>query len=132
VTTSPAQPSDDPPSKPKFLSPFDEAGVPPPDSMFVEDKPPAPLIVPAPSIKTPDIKLGDDIEVKLNNQRHNLASHLLWGLLVISAGLIVAVILVPSDRQADLREMATLIFPTLVTLAGTSFAWFYATRNRDR
>ena len=68
----------------------------------------------------------------LNSLRHELTVIVIViiFLLALALMLLVAFIKEP-ETQAAIREIGTLVFPPLVTLAGTSFAWFFATKDRE-
>ena len=68
----------------------------------------------------------------LNRLRHTLT------VIVIVAIFLLALILMllvafnkEPETQAALREVGTLILPPMLTLAGTSFAWFFAKKGKD-
>ena len=97
--------------------------------VWEEDQPPSALQAPVKGtspVVSKRRRLGD-----LNNHRMRLANQLLWILGIIAVLLIFCVTFGPSRNESDIREVAAIIFPPLLTLAGTSFAWFYATRDRD-
>jgi hypothetical protein len=38
----------------------------------------------------------------------------------------------PGSQRVELRELAAIIYPPLITSGTTSFAWFFATHQGDK
>lgn len=94
--------------------------------VFEEDKPPSSL-----EGAKPEPARSSSPVVPKSWSRHQLARGLLILLAALGLALIVAVALAPERNQGDLRELAAILYPPLVTLAGTSFAFFYGSSRRD-
>lgn len=107
------------------------------DGDLTEEAPPAPLDTPgqgpARELPPPDRRF---ISVKksrpLDHLRHSLARMLIVVLALIALSLIAAATFGPSESKEAVQAIATLVFPSLVTLAGTSFAWFYAQERKKK
>lgn len=65
----------------------------------------------------------------LLNYRAYLAGLLLTMLLILSVLLLCFATFGPTRSQGSVRAVAIIIFPPLTTLAGTAFAWFFASKD---
>ena len=63
----------------------------------------------------------------LHEQRFDLARMLLFVVAGLAGALLVGCIFVPIERLEAIQSLAPVIFGPLVTLFGTSVAWYYAT-----
>jgi hypothetical protein len=68
----------------------------------------------------------------LHEQRFDLARMLLYVVGGLAAALLVACVAVPVDRLEAIQSLAPVIFGPLVTLFGTSVAWYYATDKSEK
>ncbi|KZM68518.1 hypothetical protein IU494_30385 [Nocardia terpenica] len=67
----------------------------------------------------------------LHEQRFTLAVVLLVVVAAAAGYLLWASVWAPGDHLESVRETGAVVFGPLVTLLGTSFAWYYATRKND-
>lgn len=84
-------------------------------------------IAPLPGLGEFEFKRGQP----LHQQRFTLAIGLLILVALIAIGLLGAAIFVPTDHIEAVKSMGSVVFGPLVTLLGTSFAWYYASRKSD-
>jgi hypothetical protein len=89
---------------------------------IVEDKLPLPLKAGTPP------RLGS--KASLPEHRFKLAVALLATVSILAIGLVLAVMFTGETRLESIRSIAAIIFGPLVTLLGTSFAWYFA-KNSD-
>ncbi|WP_433598849.1 hypothetical protein ACQPXH_24555 [Nocardia sp. CA-135953] len=68
---------------------------------------------------------------RLDGHRFSLASQLLWLVAATTVILLGAAIFAPSDHLEAVKSIASVVFGPLITLLGTSFAWYYASRKSD-
>lgn len=85
---------------------------------IVEDKVPLPLEAGL------QPRLGN--KASLPEHRFKLAVALLATVSILAIGLVVAVMFTGESRLESIRSIAGIIFGPLVTLLGTSFAWYFA------
>ncbi|MEU1523935.1 hypothetical protein ABZ413_17215 [Nocardia rhamnosiphila] len=119
--------SDDPQTDHKDEPPFGEADSPVEDhaesDYFNEDD--------LPNQGLEGISVAPTPGRTLHEQRFTLAA----SLLVVVAGaaliLLLASIFAPIDHLDSVRSAGSVVFGPLVTLLGTSFAWYYASRQSD-
>lgn len=62
----------------------------------------------------------------LHEQRFDIAKYLLYAVVGLAAALLIACIWGPADRLDTIKGLAPVLFGPLVTLFGTSVAWYYA------
>lgn len=95
------------------------------DGFFVRDDVPLPLNAGAQiSVDKKTRKLD------LPEQRFWLAVALLATVATLAIGLVLAVMLTGESRLEQVKSIAGIVFGPLVTLLGTSFAWYFA-KNSD-
>jgi hypothetical protein len=80
--------------------------------------------VPLPLKAGTQVRLGK--KAGLPEHRFMLAIALLATVSILAIGLVVAVMLTGESRLESIRSIAGIIFGPLVTLLGTSFAWYFA------
>ncbi|WP_380177003.1 hypothetical protein ACFEMC_23305 (plasmid) [Kineococcus sp. DHX-1] len=68
----------------------------------------------------------------LNKHRFTLAWLLLALVALFAIGSVIAAILLPTNRFEQAREVIQIVFGPLVTLLGTSFAWYYASSRNSK
>ena len=88
-----------------------------------EDKPPLPL-----RSAGGQPELGEDV---VKYHRFRLALSLLVTVAIIAIGLLVGVMFTGVNRLDALKSIAGIVFGPLVTLLGTSFAWYFATKSSE-
>lgn len=64
--------------------------------------------------------------LKLPEQRYRLARALMVTVAILAIGILLAVMFTGESRLENLKSTAAIIFGPLVTLLGTSFAWYFA------
>ncbi|MFE3447073.1 hypothetical protein ACFXNW_28910 [Nocardia sp. NPDC059180] len=67
--------------------------------------------------------------VSVSQHRFTLARGLLALVAATSLFLLAASVFAPVDKLEAVKSMGSIVFGPLVTLLGTSFAWYYATRR---
>ncbi|MFJ2834624.1 hypothetical protein ACIO52_04610 [Nocardia sp. NPDC087230] len=92
-----------------------------------------PLVISTPEIREDLVPqtgvVGATVGVPLHRQRYLLASRLLILVGVISVMLLAAVVFAPADRVEGVKTIGSVIYGPLITLLGTSFAFYYASRR---
>ncbi len=73
--------------------------------------------------------VGARVGEPLDNHRFSLASQLLWLVAATTVILLAAAVFAPTDHLEAVKSIASVVFGPLITLLGTSFAWYYATRK---
>lgn len=73
--------------------------------------------------------VGARVGEPLDNHRFSLASQLLWLVAATTVALLLAAAFAPADHLEAVKSIASVVFGPLITLLGTSFAWYYATRK---
>jgi hypothetical protein len=77
------------------------------------------------------IETGRPKGFTLNDRRFQLTAGLMVLVGVLSIGMFALVAFLPADRANVIKDLIPVIFGPLVTLVGTSFAWFFATTDRE-
>lgn len=67
----------------------------------------------------------------LHEQRFDLAKYLLYAVAALAAALLIACVWGPADRLDAVKALAPVLFGPLVTLFGTSVAWYYASDKKS-
>ena len=67
----------------------------------------------------------------LNDRRYHITVMLIGVVAVLAAGGLAFLLIRPDSPNDTLREYLAITFGPLVTLLGTSFAWFFASSERE-
>lgn len=73
---------------------------------------------------------GEDLNLKLLNQRFKLAASMLTVTALLASFILGAAYLTSDANYAQVKELAPIVFTPIVTLLGTSVAWYYASDSR--
>lgn len=80
--------------------------------------------VPLPLMAGGQVRVGK--KAGLPEHRFRLAVALLLTVSILAIGLVLAVMFTGESRLESIRSIAGIVFGPLVTLLGTSFAWYFA------
>lgn len=79
----------------------------------------------------PGVEVGQKSSTDLHDQRFRLALILLRIVAAATVGLIIAAAFVHGDQLEAVKSIASIVFGPLVTLLGTSFAWYFANKDSN-